>query len=169
MFCNASILLHGFATSSRHSFLNRSRWSGGIGNIVTSPIVPIMGWLNQSSVCLSIIFPQFRLQCFFLQRIYVQMLLHHNIRLKIWSCGKSHTAGLLLFQKTHDPENPIPLFEIPFYQVGNITKAFLLFADQSGIKTPTETHTAGKLEATERHLEDTRKWIDLLLSALKDQ
>jgi len=83
--------------------------------------------------------------------------------------GESGFLQYVQFTDNANPENPIPLFEIPFYQVGNITKAFLLFADQSGIKTPTETHTAGKLEATERHLEDTRKWIDLLLSALKDQ
>ena len=57
------------------------------------------------------------------------------------------------------PENMKPTFECMTNEVVNITKAFLIYANAQGFKNGTETFNKGKLEATERHLEDMRSLV----------
>lgn len=44
------------------------------------------------------------------------------------------------------------------HELRGIMQAFSEAADELGVKRPDDSHNAGKLEATEKHLEDMRKF-----------
>jgi len=56
-----------------------------------------------------------------------------------------------------------PLLTIPFGMKENLIKAFIDLGAKNHLRTENENLLKGKLEATERHLEDMRKAFDNLL------
>ena len=56
-------------------------------------------------------------------------------------------------------DGPLPLFVIDGHEAKNIARAVIDGLSKVGFDNPAETHTRGKLEATERHLGDLRKLV----------
>lgn len=78
--------------------------------------------------------------------------------------------GALIAQELN-PLNPItqeifPLLEMGDYTAKEFIKAVVDYASNEGIKTENENLLKGKLEATEKHLEDLRRQFDLLLNKI---
>jgi len=81
--------------------------------------------------------------------------------------------GLLIKQEL-SPLNPTnvpiyPLLEMGDYMAKEFIKAIVDYASGEGIKTENENLLKGKLEATEKHLEDLRRQFDLLLNKIVNQ
>jgi uncharacterized protein YlbG (UPF0298 family) len=60
----------------------------------------------------------------------------------------------------------IPLLRVNMFLFDSLLQAFTSFADQKGLPKPQEDHMKGKLEATEKHLEDMRKLSEKLVDSL---
>lgn len=54
-----------------------------------------------------------------------------------------------------------PAFIMEEQEIRELLKAFIEYAKEEGFKTPDESHTKGKLEATESHLKDMRTLLKL--------
>jgi hypothetical protein len=76
-----------------------------------------------------------------------------------------------LIEQQLNPMNAIdeplfPLLEMGDYMAKEFIKSVVDYASGEGIKTENENLLKGKLEATERHLEDLRRQFDLLLNKI---
>lgn len=56
-----------------------------------------------------------------------------------------------------------PTFWLPAYSAKGLLESLASEIRDIGVKPKDESHLAGHIEATERHLEDVRKWFDLAL------
>jgi hypothetical protein len=74
----------------------------------------------------------------------------------------------ILENNTCSPIPIKPLLEMPLYLGEDFLKAVANYLSDEGIKTENENLLKGKLEATEKHLEDLRKHFDKLLNKIAE-
>lgn len=68
------------------------------------------------------------------------------------------------YQYGHEIE---PSFTFPVEVFNSLTKAIVEYANSNNIKTESESKLQGKLIATEKHLEDMRRYLDIHMNNLK--
>ena len=76
--------------------------------------------------------------------------------------------GKLTQQKTNFIETPDlnPLLELPSHLFDDFVKLIVDYANNEGIKSDNHNLIEGKLQATENHLEDLKKYFPMVLDKL---
>lgn len=77
--------------------------------------------------------------------------------------GDEFVQQVLQKYDINTPEEIKPFFSVPLYMTNELISLFVARGAEMNLRTENENHLKGKLEATEKHLEDMREFSKLFL------